>query len=82
MAGLTTLVNALADADADNAEVGQAIQNLKEWSDSLRDQRELLIEAVERRSSFTFDMIHWIRHVTSALLAVSTNPACSVHTPR
>src|SRR5262249_24054111 len=32
-----------------------------------------------RRSQFTFDMLHWITHVTGVLLALSNSAACDAH---
>ncbi len=36
----------------------------------------MLLLAIEKRSSFTFDIIHWIAHVTKVLLALSNTPTC------
>jgi len=78
---LAELVNAVAGAGADDGNARQAIDNLREWADGIyATEKETLLRAIARRSQFTFDMIHWITHVTSALLAVSNAPACSVHT--
>ena len=79
IARLTALVNELSDAGADDVNARQIIQNIGESADGLREEREILLEAIARRSSFAFDMIGWIRHVTTALLAVSNVPACSAH---
>src|SRR3546814_4999448 len=35
-----------------------------------------LLHAIEKRSQFTFDMIHWITAVTTMLIAVSNAAAC------
>jgi hypothetical protein len=77
---LAALVNELANAGADDVNAHQVIQNISEWANDLREtEREILLEAIARRSQFTFDMLQWISHVTSVLLAVSNAPACSVH---
>lgn len=48
-----------------------------QWSDQLYDSMKvLLLAAIEKRSHFTFDVIHWISQVTQVLLAVSNAAAC------
>jgi hypothetical protein len=76
-ARLVGLVNAVAEAKADDENARQVIDNIVEWADGLyRTEKEIVLEAITRRSPFTFDMIHWISKVTSILLAVSNAPAC------
>jgi hypothetical protein len=78
---LTELVNALVQADADNKDAAAVIRNLEAWAEELyRTEKKLLLLAVEKRSHFTFDVIHWIAHVTKLLLAVSEAPATDDHT--
>jgi hypothetical protein len=80
-AQLVGLVNTIADAKADDENARQVIHNIEQWADGLyRTEKEILLEAVKRRSHFTFDMIHWISHVTSVLIFVSNAPACNKHT--
>jgi bacterioferritin-associated ferredoxin len=69
-ARLAHLANAINNAKAEDAR--QVIENIEAWADGLyQTEKDLLLEAVTRRSQFTFDMVCWIRQVTSILLAVS-----------
>ena len=77
---LVELANAVADAKADDENARQVITNIEEWADGLyRTEKELLLEAIKRRSQFTFDLIHWISQVTTILLVVSNSPVCNEH---
>ena len=77
---LEAMVNAVADAGADDANARRVIENLQEWSEGMyATAKEILLLAIERRSHFTFDMVHWVTTVTSVLLAVSNAPACTDH---
>lgn len=61
----------------DNADTQAFIHNLEKWADDLyQTEKELLLAAIETKSRFTFDMIHWISGITEILLAVSNAPAC------
>ncbi len=76
---LGALVNAVADANADNENARQVIHNIEQWVDGIYEtEKELLLEAIKRRSHFTFDMMHWISSLTSMLLALSKAPACDL----
>ena len=78
---LSHLVNAVADAAADDANARQVIDNFEEWADGMyQTEKDLLLHAIEKRSQFTFDMIHWITAVTTMLIAVSNAAACDEHT--
>lgn len=78
---LAGLVDAVVDAKADYKNAQQVIDNIKNWSDGLyRTEKELLLEAINRRSLFTSDMVHWVSKVTTILLAVSNAPACDDRT--
>lgn len=78
---LTDLVSALAKAKPEDETAKTVIRNIEDWADGLyRTEKELLLLAIEKRSHFTFDMIHWIARVTKFLLAVSNTPACDDHT--
>lgn len=80
-AWLTELVNALVKAKADNQTAQDVIRHIEQWSDGIyKEEKELLLAAIEKRSHFTFDMVHWIAHITKLLLTVSNAPACSDHT--
>jgi hypothetical protein len=78
---LAGLVDAVVDAKADDKNAQQVIYNIENWADGLyRTEKELLLEAIKRRSQFTFDMVHWVSKVTTILLAVSNAPACDDRT--
>lgn len=80
-AWLTELVNELVEANADDEAAQRVIRNIEQWADGLyRTEKEIFLAALERRSHFTFDIVHWIAHVTKLLLALSNAPACSDHT--
>jgi hypothetical protein len=75
---LTTLANAISEAQPDNTDAQSVIRNIERWADGLyQTEKELLLEAVKAKSHFAFDMIHWITDVTEILLAVSNAPACN-----
>ncbi len=75
---LAGLVNAISDANENDENAQQAIHSIEQWADGIYEtEKELLLEAINRRSHFTFDMIHWISSLTSMLLAVSNAPACN-----
>jgi hypothetical protein len=77
---LTNLTKLILQQDADDKDTLYVIRNLSEWSDGMfQTEKEILLKAVERRSEFTFDSIHWILHVTKLLLAISGAKACKSH---
>jgi hypothetical protein len=78
---LTKLVNEIAEIEDDNKNAERIADHLEEWSDELfRTEKELLLFAIQRRSPFTFDMVHWIAHVTKLLVATGQSLAASDHT--
>jgi hypothetical protein len=78
---LTDLVNALVKADANDENAKAVIRNMETWAEELsQTEKKLLLLAIEKRSHFTFDMLHWIAHVTKLLVAVSEAPATNDHT--
>lgn len=78
---LTELVNTLANTKADNEAAQRVIRNIEQWANDLyRTEKEIFLAAIEKRSHFTFDIVHWIGHVTKLLLAASNAPACNDHT--
>lgn len=77
---LTELVNALAKAKADDEAAQRVVRHIEQWADGLyRIEKDILLAAIQKRSFFTFDSVHWIAHVTKLLLAVSNAPACEDH---
>jgi hypothetical protein len=80
-AWLTKLANELIEGEASDEAIRAVIHNIDEWSDELyRTEKELLLAAIEKKSHFTFDVIHWIAHVTKILVAFANAPACDEHT--
>ncbi|MBU0723756.1 MAG: hypothetical protein KJ904_05160 [Alphaproteobacteria bacterium] len=74
------LVNAVADAPADDVNARQVIDNFVEWAEGMyQTEKDLLLHAIEKRSQFTFDIIHWITAVTSMLIVLSNAAACDAH---
>ena len=77
---LTELANAISDAPADDHQAQAVIQNIEQWAEELNSsEKEIFLIAIEQKSNFIFDIIHWIGHVTKLLLFVSNAPACSDH---
>lgn len=80
MAWLTELVNALSNADPDDEAAKRVVGHIEEWADGLyQTEKEILLLAIERRSQLTFDLVHWIVHITKLLLAVSCSDVCDDH---
>lgn len=77
---LTSLVNQLSEAPFDNTRAGEIIRNIEKWADqTYGSQKELLLLAVQKRSSFSYDVIIWTVGISDLLNAVSNAPACSKH---
>jgi hypothetical protein len=73
---LTTLCNAVIEASAADANAKTVVCNIEIWSKDLhRTQKPLMLLAIEKRSHFTFDMLHWIKHITKLLTAVALAPS-------
>ena len=78
---LADLANAIAEAKPDDETAQRLTQHIGEWANGLYEtEKEILLAAIQKRSYFTFDIIHWIAHITKLLLAVSNAPACEAHT--
>lgn len=68
------------DAPVDNTRAGEIISNIEKWADQIYDsQKELLLLAVQKRSSFTYDAITWATGISELLNALSNAPACPEH---
>ncbi len=77
---LTQLANAVSEAKAEEEVAQRVIRHFVQWADGLyMTEKDLLLLAIEKRSHFTFDIIHWIAHITKLLLALSNAPACDDH---
>lgn len=80
MSWLTDLTNALSKAEPSDEVAQRVIGHIAEWADGLyRTEKELLLQAIEKRSRLTFDLVHWIVHITKLLLAVSCSDVCDDH---
>jgi len=78
---LTNLTNELLRAKQEDKRAIAVIHNIGQWSEELyQTEKELLLLAIKGRSQFSFDMLHWITHVTKLLVAISQAPACDHHT--
>lgn len=74
---LTDLTNELLNRPADDARASAIIDNVKEWSDQVYiEQKKLLMVALQKRSGFTFDVLHFATGMSELFLALSTAPAC------
>ncbi|MCH7528826.1 MAG: hypothetical protein IH972_04675 [Candidatus Marinimicrobia bacterium] len=77
---LTDLANAVSGAKAEDEASQRVIRHFVQWAEGLnRTEKDLLLLAIEKKSHFTFDIIHWIGHITKLLLALSNAPACNDH---
>lgn len=80
MSWLTDLTNALSKADSSDEFAQRIIGHIVEWADGLYQiEKELLLLAIEKKSHLTFDLVHWIVHITKLLLAVSCTDVCDDH---
>ncbi|GAA0842031.1 hypothetical protein GCM10009113_09430 [Marinobacter szutsaonensis] len=80
IAWLTELANALSNASPGDEAAQRVIGHIEAWADGLyQTEKELLLLAIEKRSQLTFDLVHWIVHITKLLLAVSCSDICSDH---
>jgi hypothetical protein len=80
---LAELASALFKADANDNNAVAVIHNVAQWADGLyQTEKELLLAAIEKQSHFTFDVVHWIAHITKLLIFISQAPACAQHTKR
>ena len=80
MAWLTELTNAISNAREEDETAQRTIYHIKQWADELhRIEKDLFLLAIEKKSGFAFDIIHWIVHITKLLLAVSNADACNDH---
>ena len=80
MAWLSELANALSNAELGDEPAQRVVGHIEEWADGLyQTEKELLLLAIEKRSQLTFDLIHWIVHITKLLFAVSCSDVCDDH---
>lgn len=77
---LGDVVNELLTLDAAD-EVGmRVVGNLVEWSDQIYyHEKEVFLESLKFRTSFSFDSIHWITGVSELLIVAANSACCSDH---
>lgn len=77
---LTSLVNALHEPGADAAMAAKVAHNIADWADKLYvEVRALLKLAIEKRSQFVIDLIHWITGMSELLFFAAQAPATAHH---
>lgn len=80
---ITQVSNELRTADKDDKNVQRIIHHVKDWSDGLyQPAKAVLLLAIEKRTHFAFDLIHWIEQVTKALAQISQVPAADSYTAK
>lgn len=73
---LTDLCNAVIAAETGDKNAEMALRHLESWAKELyHTEKALLLLAIEKKSQLTFDLLHWIAHVTKLLTAVAQAPA-------
>ena len=81
LAWVHKLANALVEAPRDDEQAKGVLRNLAQWSDKLsQTEKALLLEAIQRKSSFTQDIVYWIASLAKILWACSAAPACDEYT--
>jgi hypothetical protein len=77
---LANLANQITKAESDHSDASAVVRNIEQWADDLfRTEKELLLLAIEKKSHFTFDLLHWVAHVTKLLVFISQAPATEAH---
>lgn len=77
---LVACVNEATGDNAQQAQVERFCAHLEDWAqDEPQVATELLLFAIEKRSSFTFDIVHWIGQMVEILIAASTARHCREH---
>lgn len=77
---LTTLTNQLVTLPEGHTRAGEIIGNVETWADQMYEpHKQLLLMAIERRSFFAFDALHWAIGISDLLLVLSNASACSEH---
>ncbi|MCD9125774.1 hypothetical protein [Luteimonas fraxinea] len=75
---LASIVNQLAETPRENSRAREIIDNIENWADQIYvTQKEMLLLAVQKRSSVTFDVISWAVGTPEMLNALSNAPACT-----
>lgn len=77
---LTRLINTLCDVKSGDEAAQRVVSHMEKWADKLyQTEKELLLLAIEKRSSFTVVLVDWIVHITKLLLAASCSDICDDH---
>jgi hypothetical protein len=77
---LANLANQINNVESDNTDASEVIRNIEQWADRIYStEKELLLLAIEKKSHFTFDLLHWIAHITKLLVFISQAPAANAH---
>lgn len=77
---LTTLANAVLNAEAENGDATRVLRHVREWSEGLYvSYRKLIQKAVTKRSGFAFDILTWGFGIFEVLLALSNAAAATDH---
>lgn len=80
---LGQLINKAVLVDEQNGSKKAIIKNLNQWANDLyTHQEKLFLLALEKRSAFTFDMIHWIMEISKLLIITSTTDGCDAYEAR
>ena len=78
---LAVLANKILNAAPDDANARKIIHNIEQWIGQIYEtKKELFLQSIEAKSSFTPDIIGWIKQVTKILLVVSKANACDAET--
>lgn len=75
---MNLLANALVEVEVTDDQYATLVQNLEAFSDgSYRGARVTLLKAIDRKSAFVFDIIHWISSMSKLLNAVAVSRVAS-----
>ena len=77
---LKRVANALLECPAGDDRAGNCVANLHEWAErTMPMAKALMVLALEKRSPFTFDILHWIKDIIEVLLAAARAPVSEEH---
>lgn len=80
LTNMHTLANALIEIEDDNGNYISIMENLNNFADeSYRGVKDVLLKSIEKRSSFSSDIIHWVTTISKLLNAISASPAAKSH---
>ncbi|MDX0443300.1 DUF2254 domain-containing protein [Sinorhizobium medicae] len=73
---LTDLTNAVAAAPSGDPDARRVVHHIADWSNELHlSLRQIFVKALENRSGLTIDLVMWITHITTVLVAASKAPS-------